>query len=447
MSVPRVSESAVIEAPLEAVWNAVRPLDFKFWSIVKGSALEDGKSVSEVGSVRKITFKVRMLPDVFLARWHRPESEAGGTVWYGRCGGHLNNSTFVEWSGDYSSDAGQGEFCATNILKAFPCANVPLITIGVVPSSASCHPRFTLQKDRRPQGPREGGLQITNASYQCADVAARPPLVCLFFFFFTVSEHLNAQTKTRQNTGRKNEKKSDWLEFRLLPRCHLRPPAREVAAWSVCRWARRNKSPSQRWEHRLRVGDRPPLSAVWQINFGCACAFAEKSPAADLRALGDGASTDSLKPGGFDLQPIDGIGMRQVGVVLFIAADRGAMRAVLVIAVVCCCFVQTRRPETHGSGLNRTFLKKSGGRINAACSGLDALPFPNSPIWGPAGQLPQQSQKAGPREGQLLPPPPPSTSTTTPHNSGQLQTDQTHSANISSLGYPPSAAREILTPH
>ena len=40
MSVSRITESVVIQAPLAQVWAALRPATFDFWSAVKSSSVE-----------------------------------------------------------------------------------------------------------------------------------------------------------------------------------------------------------------------------------------------------------------------------------------------------------------------------------------------------------------------------------------------------------------------
>jgi len=55
----RVYESCILSAPLERVWAAVRPLDFKFlFAQVKSAKFDDNKArASTVGSIRTITYK------------------------------------------------------------------------------------------------------------------------------------------------------------------------------------------------------------------------------------------------------------------------------------------------------------------------------------------------------------------------------------------------------
>jgi hypothetical protein len=53
----RVHESAVINAPAAKVWEAIRGLDFKFWSIVASTTAVDDAKETEVGSLVKVAFK------------------------------------------------------------------------------------------------------------------------------------------------------------------------------------------------------------------------------------------------------------------------------------------------------------------------------------------------------------------------------------------------------
>merc|ERR1712087_1022346 len=72
-----VVESAVIRAPLSHVWHYIKLQDFsKFWSAMNKS--EFAKGASEETDIVKWTFKD---------------------------GGALEGSTFVEWTGNFSSDA------------------------------------------------------------------------------------------------------------------------------------------------------------------------------------------------------------------------------------------------------------------------------------------------------------------------------------------------------
>ncbi|KAF9900179.1 hypothetical protein BX616_002664, partial [Lobosporangium transversale] len=54
MSVTRVVESRVIDAPIDIVWPFVRSVELSFWRAVK--SVEVKGSASEVGSTRKISF-------------------------------------------------------------------------------------------------------------------------------------------------------------------------------------------------------------------------------------------------------------------------------------------------------------------------------------------------------------------------------------------------------
>ncbi|GJJ76888.1 hypothetical protein EMPS_09247 [Entomortierella parvispora] len=117
MSVTRVVESRIIEAPIEIVWKHVRTVELKFWKAVKHVAVQGG--LGEVGSTRTISFndgavqevKVVELSDLahfvsfdfieaqppvgFMSALH--------TISLRRV--TSNNTTFVEWTADFSSDA------------------------------------------------------------------------------------------------------------------------------------------------------------------------------------------------------------------------------------------------------------------------------------------------------------------------------------------------------
>ncbi|KAF9982229.1 hypothetical protein BGZ65_003106 [Modicella reniformis] len=115
MSVTKIIESRIIEAPIESVWSLVRPVDLGFWKAVNKVEMNGGA----VGSTRKILFndgamqevKVVELSDIahfvtfdfieaqppvgFMSALH--------TIALRRV--TANNTTFVEWSAEFSSDA------------------------------------------------------------------------------------------------------------------------------------------------------------------------------------------------------------------------------------------------------------------------------------------------------------------------------------------------------
>ncbi|KAK3811321.1 MAG: hypothetical protein J3Q66DRAFT_351561 [Benniella sp.] len=117
MSVTRVVESRIIEAPIETVWTLVRPVNLSFWKAVKDVELVGG--AGEVGSTRKITFndgaiqlvKIVELSDLaHFVTFDFIEAQppvdfmsAIHTITLRRV--TANNTTFVEWSAEFSSDA------------------------------------------------------------------------------------------------------------------------------------------------------------------------------------------------------------------------------------------------------------------------------------------------------------------------------------------------------
>ncbi|KAF9165939.1 hypothetical protein DFQ27_009592 [Actinomortierella ambigua] len=118
MSVTRVIESRVIDAPIDLVWKQVRSAELSFWSAIKSAKVEQGSS-SEVGSLRTFAFKdgsvqqvkVVELSDLghFLS-FDFIQSEPAVGYMSALHTIHLrkvtnNNTTFVEWSAEFSSDA------------------------------------------------------------------------------------------------------------------------------------------------------------------------------------------------------------------------------------------------------------------------------------------------------------------------------------------------------
>jgi hypothetical protein len=54
---PTVSESAVIDAPVDVVWEAIRLADFSWCDSVKGAAeLQSGASLASIGSTRMVVW-------------------------------------------------------------------------------------------------------------------------------------------------------------------------------------------------------------------------------------------------------------------------------------------------------------------------------------------------------------------------------------------------------
>merc|ERR1712032_1721993 len=100
-----VVESAVIRAPLSHVWHYIKLQDFsKFWSAVSKS--EFAKGASEETDIVKWTFKDGTVLEVITSQ---PELSYTSVVSTVRCyavsSGALEGSTFVEWTGNFSSDA------------------------------------------------------------------------------------------------------------------------------------------------------------------------------------------------------------------------------------------------------------------------------------------------------------------------------------------------------
>ncbi|GAB5353861.1 hypothetical protein AAMO2058_000070400 [Amorphochlora amoebiformis] len=116
-----VEQSAVIEYPLEKVWELVRPCDFKFIPTVVGVEDLDKKESADgrVGAMRKIlykcgteqTIKVMELSDLqhsvtYDIIFSKPAvkfTSAIYTIKLQRVS--ETNSTFMSWSTDFSNDA------------------------------------------------------------------------------------------------------------------------------------------------------------------------------------------------------------------------------------------------------------------------------------------------------------------------------------------------------
>ncbi|KAI7543246.1 Bet v1-like protein [Hortaea werneckii] len=116
-----VVESAVIRAPLSHVWHYIKLQDFsKFWSAINKS--EFAKGASEETDIVKWTFKDGTVLEVkqeehstinhyitYSVITSQPELSYTSVVSTVRCyavsSGALEGSTFVEWTGNFSSDA------------------------------------------------------------------------------------------------------------------------------------------------------------------------------------------------------------------------------------------------------------------------------------------------------------------------------------------------------
>ncbi|KAM0691447.1 hypothetical protein Q7P36_010218 [Cladosporium allicinum] len=119
-----VTESAVIKAPLSHVWHLIKIQDFsKFWSALSGS--EYVKGASEETDVVKWTFKDGTVIEVkqeehssinhyitYSVITAQPALTYTSVLSTIRCysitSGDLEGSTFVEYTGNFSSDADAG---------------------------------------------------------------------------------------------------------------------------------------------------------------------------------------------------------------------------------------------------------------------------------------------------------------------------------------------------
>ena len=119
-----VSESAVIRAPLSHVWHLIKIQDFsKFWSALSSS--EYVKGASEETDIVKWTFKDGSVIEVkqeehstinhyitYSVISSEPALTYTSVVSTIRCyaitSGDLEGSTFVEYTGNFSSDADAG---------------------------------------------------------------------------------------------------------------------------------------------------------------------------------------------------------------------------------------------------------------------------------------------------------------------------------------------------
>eukprot|EP00658_Telonema_sp_P-2_P054507 TRINITY_DN43362_c0_g1_i2.p1 TRINITY_DN43362_c0_g1~~TRINITY_DN43362_c0_g1_i2.p1 ORF type:complete len:531 (+),score=150.19 TRINITY_DN43362_c0_g1_i2:174-1766(+) len=114
-----VRESAIVSASIDSVWNAVRVMDFGFDPMVAGGELVDGEAATQVGAVHTLHFKdgtewtlqtsglsdqKRVLSFELLARTDGVEcSSCQHSIRLTPV--TLSNSTFVEWTVDFSNDA------------------------------------------------------------------------------------------------------------------------------------------------------------------------------------------------------------------------------------------------------------------------------------------------------------------------------------------------------
>jgi len=119
-----VVESAVIRAPLSHVWHHIKLQDFaNFWSALKSSSVV--KDVSQETDVIRWSFKDGTILEVkqeehstinhyitYSVITSQPELTYSSVIstirLYAVTSGDLEGSTFVEWSGHFSSDADAG---------------------------------------------------------------------------------------------------------------------------------------------------------------------------------------------------------------------------------------------------------------------------------------------------------------------------------------------------
>eukprot|EP00823_Brevimastigomonas_motovehiculus_P008216 TRINITY_DN74_c0_g3_i1.p1 TRINITY_DN74_c0_g3~~TRINITY_DN74_c0_g3_i1.p1 ORF type:complete len:265 (-),score=41.67 TRINITY_DN74_c0_g3_i1:301-1047(-) len=114
-----VNESAIIAAPINIVWDLVRPLNFSYNPLVKKCTIENNASPSDVGSVRVVEYKDRTVQKIKLTAlsdikhsicWDLILSEPAVKV-LSACytirlrSITLSKDTFIEWVADFSSDA------------------------------------------------------------------------------------------------------------------------------------------------------------------------------------------------------------------------------------------------------------------------------------------------------------------------------------------------------
>jgi hypothetical protein len=60
--------STVLDHPADAVWSAIRPFDHYAWSGVAGhTTIEDGKGAAEIGAVRRVETRDRVIRQRLLA--------------------------------------------------------------------------------------------------------------------------------------------------------------------------------------------------------------------------------------------------------------------------------------------------------------------------------------------------------------------------------------------
>ncbi|WQF76615.1 Putative polyketide cyclase/dehydrase, START-like domain superfamily [Colletotrichum destructivum] len=118
-----VVESAVIKAPLSHVWHFIKLQNFQnFWSALKGSEAVKAQEETDVvrwtfkdGTVLEVKQEEHSTINHFITYsviTSQPELSYTSVVSTIRCypvtSGESENSTFVEWTGNFSSDADAG---------------------------------------------------------------------------------------------------------------------------------------------------------------------------------------------------------------------------------------------------------------------------------------------------------------------------------------------------
>eukprot|EP00127_Corallochytrium_limacisporum_P001888 Clim_evm43s88 gene=Clim_evmTU43s88 len=113
-------ESCVLDATVETVWNVIKGCQHGWWNLVTGCEL-DNCAATEVGGVRKITFKdgtVQMVKVIevseleYYVTYEVISSEPALKVMSSVSTMRLyrvseTNQTFMEWTTNFSSDADQ----------------------------------------------------------------------------------------------------------------------------------------------------------------------------------------------------------------------------------------------------------------------------------------------------------------------------------------------------
>ncbi|KAJ9061522.1 hypothetical protein DSO57_1010854 [Entomophthora muscae] len=119
-SVPQVTQSRVIYAPIAKVWATLRSCDFKFWKLVDKVELKNG-SDSEVGASRIVHFKDGMKQEFKIVEISDLKHSIAFEVIDSEPAMHVmsvlhtlkvrsvthDDSSYVEWSSEFSTDADQ----------------------------------------------------------------------------------------------------------------------------------------------------------------------------------------------------------------------------------------------------------------------------------------------------------------------------------------------------